>query len=210
MLFSSNDGSDDVFMVGWNSYWRSEFELADRQLSEAEIAVADMYHSRWARNNAVAYFLKPTFANAAKLGISEALSQWTDPELVVGGLSAGVSGLSSVVNASKAAKAATFIGYHTGGWVSTSGKGTYNFAWKPYVHMQSRDRKVPIQILDEVIKNPMHTAPDPQGSKAVFYYSRIWRGEKEYNIEVLYHKGLNEIFHFKYNREAMGNLPPIK
>ena len=232
VLFSSDDGSDDVFMVseekkedflknvissawdedrlnsaGWNNYWRDEFELAERQLTEAEIAVADMFHSNGARNNAIAYFLKPDIGNALKLGITEALNQWLDPELVASGLSAGIAGLTNIT---KAAGTAKDIGYHTGGWVSTSGKGAYNFAERPYVHMQGRDRKVSIQILDEVIKNPMHTTPDPQGSKAIMYYSRMWRNGKEYNIEVLYHKKLNQIFHFEYSEKAMGKLSIIK
>ena len=166
-----------------------------------------MFHSNGARNNAIAYFLKPDIGNALKLGITEALNQWLDPELVASGLSAGIAGLTNIT---KAAGTAKDIGYHTGGWVSTSGKGAYNFAERPYVHMQGRDRKVSIQILDEVIKNPMHTTPDPQGSKAIMYYSRMWRNGKEYNIEVLYHKKLNQIFHFEYSEKAMGKLSIIK
>ena len=131
VLFSSDDGSDDVFMVseekkedflknvissawdedrlnsaGWNNYWRDEFELAERQLTEAEIAVADMFHSNGARNNAIAYFLKPDIGNALKLGITEALNQWLDPELVASGLSAGIAGLANMPKAINVPKAA--------------------------------------------------------------------------------------------------------
>ena len=118
VLLQTDDGSDDVVMVpdfrmdffmsvlnasrwdewrlnslGWNQYWKDEFGLAARQLTDSELTLADMFHSTWARNNAIAYFLKPNIGNALKLGISESLSQWTDPELVVAGLSAGVTGL---------------------------------------------------------------------------------------------------------------------
>ena len=47
----------------------------------------------------------------------------------------------------------------------------------------------------------MHTAPDPRGTEAIMYYSRMWRGRKEYNIEVLYNHRLNRIEHFKYTNE---------
>ena len=142
VLFSSDDGSDDVFMVseekkedflknvissawdedrlnsaGWNNYWRDEFELAERQLTEAEIAVADMFHSNGARNNAIAYFLKPDIGNALKLGITEALNQWLDPELVASGLSAGIAGLANMpkaINVPKAASAGSYSLYQ--GW----------------------------------------------------------------------------------------------
>ena len=123
VLLQTDDGSDDVVMVpdfrmdffmsvlnasrwdewrlnslGWNQYWKDEFGLAARQLTDSELTLADMFHSTWARNNAIAYFLKPNIGNALKLGISESLSQWTDPELVVAGLSAGIMGLQMGLN----------------------------------------------------------------------------------------------------------------
>ena len=117
VILQTNDGSDDVVRVpanrmseflsvleasrwdldrlnsrGWNDYWKSEFGLADIQFNEAALRVLDMFHSNWSRNAAAAYLLKPTLGNAFKMGFSEGLSQWTDPELVVAGLSAGLLG----------------------------------------------------------------------------------------------------------------------
>ena len=83
VLLQTDDGSDDVVMVpnfrmdffmsvlnasrwdewrlnslGWNQYWKDEFGLAARQLTDSELTLADMFHSTWARNNAIAYFFK--------------------------------------------------------------------------------------------------------------------------------------------------------
>ena len=136
VLLQTDDGSDDVVMVpdfrmdffmsvlnasrwdewrlnslGWNQYWKDEFGLAARQLTDSELTLADMFHSTWARNNAIAYFLKPNIGNALKLGISESLSQWTDPELVVAGLSAGITGLANVANVPKAVSEGNYLLY---------------------------------------------------------------------------------------------------
>ena len=121
VILQTDDGSDDVVRVpvermseflsvlkasrwdparlnsrGWNDYWKGEFGLADIQFSAEELFALDMFNSKWSRNAAAAYLLKPTLENAFKMGFSEGLSQWTNPELVVTGLNAGIVGLQSV------------------------------------------------------------------------------------------------------------------
>lgn len=123
VLFQTDDGSDDVVMVpdayvgdflkysdffsglddifnslGWNKYWKDKFGLADRQFSELELMLLDGFNTGWSRNNAAKYLLKPTAGNLISMSFSEALSQWTNPELVVGNLCAGVIGWSNVLS----------------------------------------------------------------------------------------------------------------
>ena len=123
VILQTDDGSDDVVRVpaermseflsvlkasrwdparlnsrGWNDYWKGEFGLADIQFSAEELFALDMFNSKWSRNAAAAYLLKPTLENAFKMGFSEGLSQWTNPELVVTGLSAGIAGLQGMSN----------------------------------------------------------------------------------------------------------------
>ncbi|TDW91896.1 RHS repeat-associated core domain-containing protein, partial [Dinghuibacter silviterrae] len=80
-----------------------------------------------------------------------------------------------------------------------------NTAWQ---HMQNPDRKVPIQILKDVIENSP-SFPDPRGSNARMFYERMFRNGQEYNLEVLYEESSNTIMHFKYSDKAMGPLPKI-
>ena len=111
VLFQTDDGSDDVVMVpdayvgdflrfssfssglddifnslGWNQYWKDKFGLADRQFNERELMFLNGFNTGWSRNNAAEYLLKPTAGNLISMSFSEALSQWTNPELVVGNL----------------------------------------------------------------------------------------------------------------------------
>ena len=67
--------------------------MADYQFSEAQLNALDQFSTTWSRNNAARYMLNPTMVNALRMGWSEALSQWTNPELVATGLSAGILGM---------------------------------------------------------------------------------------------------------------------
>ncbi len=118
VILQTDDGSDDIVRVpahrmseflsvlkstlwdperlnsrGWNDYWKGEFGLADIQFGQEALRALDMFNSKWSRNAAAAYLLKPTLENALKMSFSEGLSQWTNPELVVAGLSIGIAGL---------------------------------------------------------------------------------------------------------------------
>ena len=58
-------------------------------------AVLNMQSSDWSREAVQKYWDNPTLGNAVGYALKEALSQWTRPELVIGGLSAGVGGYTS-------------------------------------------------------------------------------------------------------------------
>lgn len=88
------------------------------------------------------------------------------------------------------------------------GKELFNFSSKAAKHFADPSRKVPLQIMDEVIKGTKGL-PDPRGSKALMHYSTIFKNGKQYNLEILYDKATNSIWHFKYSREAMGPLQAI-
>ncbi|MGE5340870.1 MAG: RHS repeat domain-containing protein, partial [Candidatus Omnitrophota bacterium] len=84
----------------------------------------------------------------------------------------------------------------------------FKFAVDPLEHLKNPDRSVPIQILEQAMKTKGF--PDPQGSKALMYYARIYRNGKLYNLEVLYEKSKNMIYHFEYTDKAAGPFPPTK
>ncbi len=89
---------------GWNYNWQLELGLYKYQLSDRQIANLGMLHSNWARENAIEYWLNPTCLNCLAFSCSEYFSQWTSPELITTGLSAGIVGLHSVRGIGRAAK----------------------------------------------------------------------------------------------------------
>jgi RHS repeat-associated core domain len=121
VLFQTNDGNNDVVKVpdsevedfekyadfynkgtssiydskDWNDFQKSEFGLADRQLTKGETVLLNKLNSSWSKECAVEYWLNPTERRALAFAISESLSQWTNPQLVVAGLSAGAAGFSA-------------------------------------------------------------------------------------------------------------------
>ena len=91
--------------------------------------------------------------------------------------------------------------------VAPRGYEPFNFVGKAATRMEQPERMIPLHVLDEIIKNPMHTLPDPQrATNAFMHYSRLWRNGKLYNAEVLYEKSTNTIYHFLYTRESKGPL----
>ena len=84
-----------------------------------------------------------------------------------------------------------------------------NFSNKALEHMGESGRQVPIQTLQDAIKYG-EALPDPRGSSATMYYITMAKNGKTYNLEVLYDKASNTVYHFEYARKAMGNLPQIK
>ena len=89
------------------------------------------------------------------------------------------------------------------------GTEVFKFESEASKHMSTSARRVPVQILNEVIKNTKGI-PDPRGSKALMYYSTMIKNGKTYNLEILYDKASNSIWHFKYTRKALGPLPIIQ
>jgi hypothetical protein len=91
---------------------------------------------------------------------------------------------------------------------STSSAEIFSFTNTAWAHMENPGRRVPLQILEDVIENS-ESFPDPQGTNARMYYERIFRNGKAYNLEVLYDNSTNTIMHFEYARKAMGPLEAI-
>lgn len=91
-----------------------------------------------------------------------------------------------------------------------STKVSYEFTNTALKHMNEPSRRVPLNIIDEVIKNPQVVTLDPEGTNALKYFSTIYKNGKPYNIEVLYDKSNNTIYHFLFSPKTLGPLPPIK
>lgn len=90
------------------------------------------------------------------------------------------------------------------------GTEKFKFLESAAIHMTEESRWVPVNLLEEVINNPISIAPDPRKMKGFsVYYSQIWRNKKLYNIEVVYNKTTNEIKHFKYTEGPIGPLKKI-
>ena len=83
-----------------------------------------------------------------------------------------------------------------------------NFASTPAKHMENPGRFVPTQTLQDAIKSTKGVA-DPRGSNAMMYYTTMTKNGQTYNLEVLYDKATNTVYHFEYTRKAIGNLPAI-
>lgn len=83
-----------------------------------------------------------------------------------------------------------------------------NFTITTSKHMNNPDRYVPVLALKQAIKEGK-AYKDPRGSKALMYYSTMYRNGKKYNLEVLYDTATNTVFHFMYDTRAMGPLPKI-
>jgi hypothetical protein len=74
----------------------------------------------------------------------------------------------------------------------------YNFGATAAQHMANPGRYVPVSLMDDVIRNTKGFA-DPQGSSALMYYSKMYKNGKAYNLEILYDKASNSIWHFQYS-----------
>jgi LysM repeat protein len=88
----------------------------------------------------------------------------------------------------------------------TSG-GQLNFASTPAKHMKNSSRYVPVQMQRATIGGKAY--PDPGGSTAKAYYSRMYRNGKMYNLQVVYHRQSNTVYHFHYTKRALGPLKAI-
>jgi hypothetical protein len=78
------------------------------------------------------------------------------------------------------------------------GKELFKFSAKAAQHMSNTGRAVPIQILAQAIKGSKGLA-DPRGSRALLHTTEMWKNGKAYNLEVLYDKTTNTIWHFQYS-----------
>lgn len=64
--------------------------------------------------------------------------------------------------------------------------------------MANPGRAVPIQILEQAIKSSKGVV-DPKGSEALMHSVEMWRNGKPYQLDVLYNKATNTIWHFQYS-----------
>jgi hypothetical protein len=168
LLLDTDDGRDDVFYVPakhmdafkesvnfsaelkqnstkWNDYWRSQF----MQLSDMQIGVLNMQHSERARRDALTFWHEGTIGSALRYFLSEGLAQWSTPELVVGGLSAGLLGWQAMTGFKDGANVVARHGVQTGT------KGTTVLGKYPdYINLASelgaRRFNVPINIWNKM------------------------------------------------------------
>ncbi len=99
-------------------------------------------------------------------------------------------------------------GNYSLGAAKGGGKELYNFGKTAAQHMTEPGRKVPLQLMDDVLKTTKGL-PDPGGSRALMHYSPMWKNGTQYNLEILYDQTTNSIWHFKYTQKALGPLPLI-
>ena len=139
------------------------------------------------------------------IGISDNWSSFTDSALAI----LGTMGGSGIIRASKLGTSTKFYSTKTGIVVSNK-RISYNFSGAAHKHMHETGRRIPVHILDDIIKSPIAVFKDPQdASGAMMYYSRLWRNGKHYNVEVLYDKANNRILHVQYAPEPIGPLNEI-
>jgi len=114
VVLDTDDGSDDIVIVpdaelkdfkelvdntdpsiynskGWNDHFKSEF-LGIENPDEMN-SLLDRFTTQWSRQKAINYLQNPTTGNALAMAYSEAISQWTDPQQVVGAASGLVMAL---------------------------------------------------------------------------------------------------------------------
>jgi len=72
-----------------------------------------------------------------------------------------------------------------------------NFTNTTLQRMQDPNRFVPVHTLMDAIRYGTAN-PDPQGSQAIMYTIEMFKNGKAYQLEVLYDKASNTIFHFLY------------
>ncbi|MEI8125256.1 MAG: RHS repeat-associated core domain-containing protein [Parachlamydiaceae bacterium] len=93
----------------------------------------------------------------------------------------------------------------------TNERVVLNFTDTAGKHMYESGRKIPIHILNKIIKSPMAVVKDPQAtSNAMMHYSQVWKNGKLYNAEVLYDKTTNMISHFQYTQKPIGPLKYVR
>jgi hypothetical protein len=64
--------------------------------------------------------------------------------------------------------------------------------------MANPGRAVPIQTLEQAIKSTKGVL-DPRGSRALMHSTEMFKNGKAYQLDVLYDKATNSIWHFQYS-----------
>jgi len=91
-----------------------------------------------------------------------------------------------------------YLAKFRGSIAAKGGKELFNFSTKAAGHMANPGRAVPVQILEQAIKSSKGVL-DPRGSRALMHTTEMFKNGKAYNLEVLYDKASNSIWHFKYS-----------
>lgn len=132
--------------------------------------------------------------NMGILNTAEAIS--TGTALVASGsLGAVESGGAFLVNS--LARRASFAEGLAGNVAARTGTELFSFGASAAEHMANPGRAVPIQILEQAINGTKGVA-DPRGSRALMHTIEMFKNNVPYNLEVLYDKTTNAIWHFKY------------
>jgi RHS repeat-associated protein len=93
ILFKQRENEDGELYLRSSSF---DISTETDALAVEKETVLNMQNSDWSRDAAQNYWDNPTMSNWISYVFKEVLSQYTNPYLVVGGLSTGVAGLSSV------------------------------------------------------------------------------------------------------------------
>jgi hypothetical protein len=89
---SSNPGMKDIYdSKGWNDYWKED--LLGFRLSDRQEGLLHQLNSDWSRSAAINYWQSGEMSDGLGFAIKEALSQWTNPELVLAGMASGIAGV---------------------------------------------------------------------------------------------------------------------
>ncbi|MEK4297356.1 RHS repeat domain-containing protein [Paenibacillus sp. FSL R5-0914] len=85
-----------------------------------------------------------------------------------------------------------------------------NFTVTTTARMENPSRFVPVQTLTSAIKYGKEM-DDEKGSAAKMFYTVMYKNDQAYNLEVLYDKASNTVFHFLYTRNEIerAGLPAI-
>ncbi len=137
------------------------------------------------------YYLSQNFKNPDY----NDLSRWSTSFAIVA--NAGEAGLAEVAPL-RFAKLYRYIWPAASPVAAKGGKELFNFSTKAAEHMANPGRAVPVQILKQAIKGSKGLA-DPRGSRALMHTTEMFKNGKAYNLEVLYDKATNSIWHFKYS-----------
>ncbi|QRO51545.1 hypothetical protein I6J59_08085 [Butyricimonas virosa] len=201
VLLNTDDGSDDVVVVpdeyvgdfkkfasfysdpglapvynskGWNSYWKNKFGLAERQLSELELAVSDLYSGKDGKNKAIAYFLSHQGSDLLAAAWSEtwyhlrSIESWVDGLLM--GLGVGRVTVTSKVTRKSLIKVPVGRSENIMSSVARNSPVIINgvkFTGHALDQMQARGIISPTAVLD-VVKNPARVFLGNQPGTMVF------------------------------------------
>ena len=122
------------------------------------------------------------------------------------GLTAGAAAAYVVAGSATASTGAVLVGMGVAGTTASAGPGGViyktlekgvNFGASAFKRMNDPDRFVPVETLIQAIKDGV-ARPDPQGTEAIMYTIEMFRNGKAYELEVLYDKASNTIWHFLY------------